>query len=758
MSRNGAYNAIATIVLILVATTICAADPSPVDYVDPFIGTALANVDTGHMLDFDSAGYTHPAATLPWGMVAVGPDTTFPSARFSNNSGYRHGDRSILGFSQTHISGAGCRTMGNVRVTPWAGSLRFSPFDYSSRYDLESASPGYYEAHLRTIDVTAAMAATTRGSIMRFTFPQRDDDATILIDPSNIIWTATEGSIRAVSPTVVEGVSSGYNFCGVPAGYKLYFSIRFSKAASTIGTWSGTQLSEAKAQTGSKIGLYLRYSTDAGESIVVRTGVSYVSIENARANLEAELPDTKSLEDAKAEARQRWNEQLEKIQVKGGTAAQKQMFYTGLYHMLLHPSVFSDVNGEYQGYGMSGLRRTDGPPRYHLFSLWDTYRALHPFLALVYPDRQSEMVQSLIASMNESGALPKWNLAGIEADPIDGDPAVAVVADSFVKGIPGPDYQAAYQGIVQAEKQQLAGNARVKRPFEAEYRALSYIPFDADQSGVSQTLEYANNDWNKLRLAEQFGTPDEIAQYRRLAGSWKSLLRPETGWMEPRNADGSWSRKWWWYYQWGYLEGNREQYTFMVTHDIPGLIAELGGSEKFIRKLDDAFASYSLANEPDFHYAYLYDAVPGLAYRTQQQVRADLRERFGPGPGGLPGNDDAGATSAVLVFHSLGFYPVSPASNCYPIGSPIFDSATLHLDSRIYPSAGTFTIRTERNSPENLYIQAATLNGRDYPFDYLEHNDIVAGGELVLTMGPQPSSWGIPPAGLCARRDVTPRR
>ena len=731
------------------------ADEHPVDSVDPFIGTAASKLLSFRLWEQDHTGYTTPAAVVPWGMVAVGPDTTFPSTRHSNASGYRHEDLYLLGFSQLHISGAGCPALGNVRVTPWVGSLHRRLFGFRSRFEAEEASPGFYQTYLSRIGVTASMSASTRASIMRFSFPERRDDAYILFDPSSILWSSENAHIRVVSPTEIEGFSSGGKFCGTPTPYRAHFVIRLSKPALGSGTWNANGWAQVSEQDGANIGAYLQFSTKESEEILLRTGISYVSIENARANLDAEIPDTKSFESVRLEARQAWDNVLGRVQVTGGSESQRKIFYTALYHMLIHPSTFSDVNGEFREYRTSAVRVAKDYVRYHLFSLWDTYRGLHSFLALVYPERAIDMLKTIVEMQKESGHFPQWELAGIETFAMDGDPVIGLLADGFVKGLPGIDYKAVYQELLKSSG---ADQKNVDRPLYKEFIAASYIPYESDSNAVSTTLEYAHNDWNIARLAQAFGTNDEHQTFLKRAGYWRSLLRPETGWMEPRNADGRWSRRWWWLPLWGYHEGIREQYSFLVLHDVKGMIEVLGGEEKFVSKVDRAFSSYTLTNQHDFHYPYLYDFAKGYASRTQRQVRKDLRLNFSTDAGGLPGNDDAGSTSAVAVYDSLGFYPVNPASNCYAIGSPVFDRVEIKLNSELYPGKGSFVIRTENNSPENLYIQSATLNGKDYPYVYLEHKDIVSGGELEFRMDAKPSLWGVPAEADCAALATPERR
>ena len=721
----------------------CAENLEPAAYVDPFIGTAEATVIAGGGGDSDNNGYTHPGAVVPWGMVTVGPDTAWPSTSDKNASGYRFGDKYILGFSQVHLSGTGCPGFGQIRVMPVRGMVETTPARYRSTYHSETARPGFYSVKLSKPNVLAEMAASTRASISRFTFNDHETEATIVVDPSNMHWAATPAEIRIRSNTEIEGWGSGRTFCSFPTPFKVFFAARFNRPAVQLGTWNSEGvLSDQGKQDGVAIGGYARFSVASGEPIEVRIGISFVSVENARENLNAEIPQTRSLDEVKNAAYIQWNHELGKVAARGATRDQTVIFYTALYHMLLHPSVFSDVNGAYRGYRQETTLRAVGYTRYHVFSLWDTYRGLHSFLALVYPERQLDMVKTMVAMFHEAGALPKWELGGSETWTMDGDPAVAVIADTYAKGIRQFDALSAYAAMI---KNRPGSTATPNRGDADEYLQYGYLPSRGNDTTASRTLEYANNDWNIGRMASML-TPQkpELEQdrieYERRAGFWQNLYNPATGWIAPRRADGSWQRFWLPFGQQGFTEGNRENYLFMAVHDIDKLKLLLGGDATFIKRLHEAFASYRLSNEPDFHYPYLYSFVQGHAFETQEQVRYDLAKRFNATPGGLPGNDDAGATSAVAVFDSIGLYPVSPASNKYYLGSPIFSETTILLNRDFYPGTGSFVISAQDNSAKNKYVKNVFLNDAELKENFVEHRDVVAGGTLRLQMSSSPST------------------
>lgn len=739
-SRRRAAWVLALAVLVLPPA---AARAGNADHVDPFIGTAAGAQPY-------AKGNTFPGALVPNGMVAVSPDT---SPRYPG--GYRSGARFIEGFSQNHMSGVGCDgDLGNILLMPTVGALRTTEARYRSTYHSEAAEPGYYKVVLATPGVKAEMSATTRASVSRYTFPARPGgDANILVDVSHGLTPSRGGSVRIVSATEVEGHNDAGDFCGTDNRYRVHFVARFGKASVARGTWSGANLGTGAARSGSDLGAYFRFKTAAGEAVQVRLGLSYVSVANARANLEAEIPAGRTFERVRAEALARWDADLGRVEVAGGTAEQRTIFYTALYHALVHPSVNSDVNGQYPGMQGAGVRRARGYTHYHLFSLWDTYRGLHPLLTLVYPDRQRDMVRSMLAMYDEGGWLPKWELAGRETGVMVGDPAAVVVADTYLKGIRGFDAAKAYAAVRKGATV-TAGNPL--RPCADQYVRLGYVPHDtcrARGSG-SVTQEYAYADHAAARMAAALGRTADKATFAARARSPRNLFNAATGFLRPRNADGSWmtpfdplccpvgNGK---FDGPGYIEGTAWQYLFMVPHDIDGLKALLGGDAAFAAKLGDAFrpapGHYTLVNEPDMLYPYLYTYVPGRAWRTQARVRQDVADNFDATRAGLPGNDDAGQTSSRLAFDMLGFYPVDPLSGTYQIGSPAFPRATIRLDRAHYPG-DRFVIEADGSSPANKYVRSATLNGRSFDTPHLPHAAIVRGGRLVLRMDSARSGWG----------------
>ena len=573
----------------LALTGATAAHADNAQFVDPFIGTAAREQPY-------AKGNTFPGALVPNGMVAISPDT---SPRYPG--GYRHGAPYIEGFSQNHMSGVGCTgDLGNILLMPTVGAIRAALRGYRSAYHDETAEAGYYKVRLAKGGIVAEMSATRRASISRYTFPARNGDANILIDVSHGLSPSTGGSVRVVSANEVEGFNEAGEFCRGPNPYRLHFVARFSKPAAATGTWTatwfGAATSPASQRVGNDIGAYLRFTTAAGEAIEVRLGVSYVSIANARANLDAEIPQGRTFAQVRANAFAEWDEDLGRIRVTGGTPAQRTMFYTALYHALIHPGINSDVNGQYQGMGGAGVR--NGPLfHYHIFSLWDTYRSLHPLLTLAYPERQQQMVRSMVTMFKESGWLPKWEMVSRERYTMVGDPAGIVIADSYLKGVRGFDVDAAYTAM---RKSAATRSGNPLRPCIGLYLDLGYIPHDTctKKGSVSVTQEYAYADHALARLAAALGKTADAELFGRRALAHRDLFDAQTGFLRPRNADGSWAAPFeplccglgnGKFEGPGYIEGTAWQYLFMVPHDIDGLKSLLGGDLAFRRKLDTAF-------------------------------------------------------------------------------------------------------------------------------------------------------------------------
>jgi predicted alpha-1,2-mannosidase len=632
-------------------------------YVNPFVGTG-------------KTGNTFPGALVPWGMVSVSPHNDLKAP-----SGYKYGAPYIYGFGQTHLSGADCPELGNVMLMATTGSVEPLLEKRRSEYDSESASPGFYQVNLKTFGITAEMTATTRVGVARFVFPVRKGDANILIDlghrltddPATV--TSFESHVKINNSQEVEGYSQSGDFCSSYAGNKetIYFVAQFSKPAVVMGTWKESKLDGGMEQTGGDVGAFFSFSTATVEPIMVKVGISYVSVENARLNLTTEVKEW-DFDRVRSDAKKSWQEELARINVTDTNEEKLKTFYTALYHMMMEPSVFSDVNGEYQGMGRSGVKTATDYTRYSVFSMWNTYRNLHPFLALFYPERELDMVKSLTEMAKEGGWMPRFEVAGNDTQVMVADPAVPVIVDTYLQGIQNFDADTAYQTLV---KSLTPKDNSVYGGLKSLLR-YGYIPKN-DHSGdrlwgtVSMSLEYAYDYWCLAQMAQEMKKDDDYKKYIHLSGVYRNLYDPATEFLRPKNQDGSWltpfdplatngDESWNGSGGPGYVEGGAWQYLFDVPQDMDGLRMLLGGDSVFVNRLQECFdgGHYDATNEPDMTWSYLFDEVPHESWRTQKQVRAIMNQDYGNGPDGLPGNDDGGTLSAWYVWSALGFYPVCP--------------------------------------------------------------------------------------------------
>ncbi len=701
-----------------------------VRFVDPFIGTA-------------GDGNVYPGATAPWGMVSVSPHnriSTPADAVFNRDvapGGYLWGEPSIMGFGQTHISGAGCPDLGAPTIAPTVGAIRPSVDDYKSAYADERASAGYYAVTLTDYDVRVEATASPRVGVMRLRFPA-SSEANLLVDAgTNLSWGNPNGFARIVSSSEVEGWSDTGLFCFEANNQRVFFVVRTSRAATSSGVWADGQVTTGAEATGTA-GAYLTFDTSADAMVEVYVGVSFVSIENARANLDAELAG-REFDALRAQTEASWETLLSRVRVSGGTERQCRVFYTALYRTMLDPSVFSDVNGEYV-LPDGGIGNADGYERHHVFGLWDTYRGVHPLLTLLYPERQRDMVRTIAALTTEAMAPPRWEIAGHDMVLMVGDPAAIVLADSYAKGITDFDVEGVFAIMRDAA---LRTTEPIHRPGNVSYQALGYVPIEEGDDvwgPVSTTLEYALADWAMARLADAVGESKDAVAFDDQAIRYRTLFDASTGTLRPKDASGAFDapfdpdsldgsapqlhgggR--------GFVEGTAWNYAFFAPHDVAGLIDLHGGPAEFTAALQWVFDNdrFVMWNEPDISYPYLFNYVPGEAWRTQQQARAALDRFFDDTPEGLPGNDDTGALSAWVVFTMIGVYPDLPGSDRYGLGSPVFDRVEIDLGST------TFIIEAPGTGP---YVHDATLNGNALDDVFLTHAQLVAGGTLSLTMRP----------------------
>jgi predicted alpha-1,2-mannosidase len=693
----------------------------PLPYVDPFIGTG------GH-------GHTFPGPSLPFGMVQLSPDTRLDG--WDGCSGYHFDDDRIFGFSHTHLSGTGISDYGDVLLLPASGPIRWThsygkaPGEgYGSRFRKasEHASAGYYRVDLDDYGTRVELTTTARVGIHRYTFPAGDAHVLLdLVHRDEVL----DSSLRVVSDREVEGSRRSRAWA---QDQRIFFVARFSRRVDPLLEVDGEERPGVREARGKSLRAALRFHAREGERVIVEVGLSGVSIAGARRNLDAESTGG-DFDAARRAAESAWRAALGRIEVEGGTADERTVFYTALYHLLLQPNVFSDVDGAYRGLD-GAAHPASGRDRYTVFSLWDTFRAAHPLYTLLEPRRTADFIRTFLAQADEGGYLPVWELAGNETMCMIGYHAVSVIADAWAKGIRDFDGRAALAAMRKS--------AEASRLGLDDYRRFGFVPGDRESESVSKTLEYAYDDWAIARFAREQGDEETARTYFARAQSWRNLLDPESGLMRPRLGGRFKSPFDPAEVDFNFTEANSWQYSFFVPQDVPGHIAAAGGDAAYIAKLDALFAApatpsgraqaditglvgqYAHGNEPSHHMAYLY-AFAGQAWKTQARVAELRRDMYAARPDGLVGNEDCGQMSAWYVLSALGFYSVTPGLPEYVIGTPLFARATLHL-----PNGADFTVE---RSGEGPFVRAATLDGRPFGRAFLRHAEITAGGTLRFAM------------------------
>ncbi|MFC3120610.1 GH92 family glycosyl hydrolase [Agaribacter flavus] len=728
-------------------------------YVNPFIGTS-------------NFGATHPGAQYPHGMASVVPfnvafgkeeGNIFEKDESWHSRPYVHENTFLTGFSHVNLSGVGCPELGALLLMPTSGELELDPQKYGSTYTKEVASPGYYSSHLNKYNIRTEVTSTPRSGISRYHFPAGKNH--IIFNLGLSLSNETGAMVKRVSDTEIEGFRTIGTFCYRPEDIRpVYFVAQVSQSPSASGVYKKmpeyknveaewvkfnnsykTYDNYFQAMAGDDVGAYFTFQHEQATSIEVKVGISYVSIENARANLEAEQPKfnfDRTLEQSTAA----WNKLLSRVKVKG-TVLNKRLFYTALYHMLIHPNLLQDVNGEYPIMGSHRIGNTQGKDRYTTFSLWDTNRNVHPFLSLVYPELQSAMVNSMVDMAKESGWMPKWELLSMETDVMVGDPAAIVIADTYLKGITDFDVMSAYSYL---KKGSDTSQNNPLRPESVDYNSLAYVPIDDEGSwdgSVSTSLEYYLADFAISQLANALGKPDDSKRYYQKSLGYKHLLDPETGMLRPKFRSGEWFTP----YNPelgrnfepapGYVEGNAWNYRFYVPHDVPGLIEALGGSDIFLAELQRCFETnnYDMANEPDITYPFLFNYVEGSAWKSQKKVKQLINKYYADKPSGLPGNDDAGTMSAWLAFSMLGLYPVTPASTEYAIVTPQFEHIEISLSDKYY-EGNTLVIESSSQQKDEPFIESVHLNSTKIDSFFVDHTQLVKGGTLRFQLQSTPNT------------------
>ncbi len=693
--------------------------------VDPFIGTG-------------ADGNTWPAASMPFGGVQLGPDT-----RLNSCGGYASADSIILGFSHTHLNGVGEPEYRDVLFMPTTGKVQLNPMSlgkkgsgYGSAFDHkhEKASPGFYSVLLKDYNIQAELTTTLRAGFHKYTFPQ-SDSAHIVIDLA-YPFGAEVLNIKKISDTEIEGLRRSHGWAW---DQYVYFVAIFSKPFASLElAVNDTIRKELAEATGKNIQAVLNYQTKANETILVKVGISAVSADGARKNLDAEIPDW-DFDRVKKAAELAWEKELSKIEIEGGTPEKQKIFYTAMYHAHLSPCTFSDVDGQYRGVDHQ-IHRSEGSVHYTVFSLWDTYRALHPLFTILDQKRTTDFIKSLLQMYDDGGRLPMWPLAGNYTDDMLGYHAVPVIVDAYMKGIRNYDVEKAFKAVKHS--------AELDKLGLKYYKKIGYLPFDRQGESVSKTLEYCYDDWCISQMAKAIGQKSDYETYHQRAHYWENVFDPSVGFMRGKSFDRTWLAPFDPLVNSAYSEGNAYQYMY-VPHDVDGLAAKFGSDKAFANWIDTLFTleskrgergsigQYWHGNEPGQQLPYLYNYV-GEAWKTQKLVNRILNELYTTEPDGLAGNDDCGQISAWYILSSMGFYPVAPGQTIYAIGSPLFAKTTIHLES-----GKTIVIKANNVSKENVYIQSARLNGNDYKKSFLKHEDIMKGGELVFEMGPKPNkTWG----------------
>ena len=707
-------------------------------FVDPFIGTT-------------NGGNQNPGARAPFGMVNFSPYNYADT--FQDAATYIYGQPKIYGFGLTNLVGTGCDNYGGIQLMPIVAG-HGTPVGHHSAYSEEDAEPGYYSVRLSDFNTKAELTTSTRACYGKFTFPDRKK--IITIEMSRVNTQDTAFYIEAVSKTVVCGYRTDGQFCGKQGTHKVYFYSVFSQPASVQHIFiSGKPANGLKAHARhDKILLSCEFDKKTLNVIEVRTGVSYVSIKNAKENLDTEIGNI-SFEQVRKKTNAKWNELLGRIIVEGTNYNDKVKFYTAIFHTMSHPNIIDDVNGEYPLMEKSGIGRLTQGHRYSVFSLWDTYRTAHPFFTLVYPEIQSDMIKTMLAMADEYGWLPHWECIGVEKGVMNGDPSLIVINDSYQKGIRDFDVRKALKAMMHNSKEVYtqSGVEFVRKAFKPYWANNGYIPYDYKKKGgyvwgsVSTTLEYNLADWNLGQMALALGDSISFKTYNSVSKGWRKLYDSGTGFIRERKTDGSWPEKFdpleqngemSWKYSGGpgYTEGNAWNYLFFPTHDIDYLKTAMGGDSVFTSRLQECFDKehYAADNEPDLAFPFLFNCVKGQECRTQRQVLKIIEKYFGTGRGSIPGNDDTGTMSAWLVFAMMGFYPLCPGNPSYQICSPLFDKVIIKLNPKYY-SGGQFIIETKRSNPADIYIKSIRLNGNKYDNYTLLHCNIVKGGSMEVIMG-----------------------
>lgn len=740
------YSRVALLLALCFSFLATAQQKDYTQYVNPFIGTS-------------NFGATHPGAIAPRGMASVSPFNVAGSqnvlekdSRWLSNP-YVNENTFLTGFSHLNMSGVGCPDLGVILSMPTTGELKTQHLEYGTTYKNEKAKPGYYSVELDKYDVKTELTASTRVGVSRYSFPA--GKANLLLNLGLGLTNEHGAMLKFNSPTEIEGYRMVGSFCynNAESAYPVYFVARISEAPKNFGIWDKpasykgveaqwmgyngkTRLKEQfmREVVGDSIGAYVQYDFEKPTQVVMKIGVSYVSIANARENLDKEVGDA-TFDEVYQQTKNAWNDKLSVVEVEGDDADDKTIFYTGLYHTQIAPSILNDCNGEYPAMKTRATKITEGT-RYTVFSLWDTYRNYHQLMSLLYPQEQLDMVNSMLEIYDQNDWLPKWELNATETFTMVGDPAAVVLADTYQRGITGFDVEKAYAAMLKSAD---ARENNPLRPGIAEYIDNGYVSVDSDVAGpVSTTQEYNIADFSIAQLAQALGKKEDAKRFTKRALSYKKMFNKTSGFLQPKMSDGTW------YEPFdplaganftenpGFIEGNAWQYLFMQPHDIKGMIKMMGGAKKFEAKLDALFAEdqFDMANEPDIAYPFLYNYLPGKSYKTREKVAYLIDTYFTNKPAGLPGNEDTGTMSAWLIYAMMGFYPMTPGEATYTLSAPQFNKVTIHLNSDFYAN-DTLVIQNVSENPSKVSA-GFSIDGKSIKKQAITHKEWVNAGEVIF--------------------------
>ena len=696
---------------------------------------------TNPMIGTDFTGNTYPGAQVPFGMVQLSPDNGLPG--WDRISGYYYPDSTIAGFSHTHLSGTGAGDLYDISFMPVTNPYKtgaeplgiYSSFSHND----ESASAGYYRVLLKDYNINVELTATERCGIQRYTFPEAESSIFLNLKKA-MNWDFTADShIEIVDSCTLRGYRHSWGWS--PKQY-IYFQTRFSRPFDAFQLDTTAITTKDKGRIGTAAIARFDFKTKQNEEILVTTALSGTSMEAAARNLEAEAPKD-DFDFYMKQAQENWTKELAKIEVTSDDADKKTIFYTAMYHAMLAPTIYSDVDGSY--FGPDGqVHQAEGWTNYSTFSLWDTYRASHPLFTYLQPERVSDMIQCFLHFYEQNGALPLWNLYGWETDMMIGYHAVPVIVDAYLKGIGDFDPVKALEACV------TTANRDDYRSI-GFYKEKGYVASDHENWSMSKTMEYAYDDYCIARMAEAMGEKEIADEFYRRSQNYRNVFNPETSFMQPRDSKGNFIPN---YDPEAYIEdiceSNGWQYYWSVAHDIDGLIELTGGETRFAERLDSMFTyettdksklpifstgmigQYAHGNEPGHHVIYLYNRVK-QPWKTQQYAAQVMHTLYKNTPDGICGNEDCGQMSSWYVFSAMGFYPVDPISGQYEIGSPIFPEVKMYL-----ANGKTFVVRAENVSDENIYIQSVTVNGQPYNKSYITHEMIMQGDTIHFVMGNKP--------------------